>query len=53
MKEMLGKQILEQAKQENRAQLTEIESKELPQGTGIPVIETKLDRTKKGNHLSK
>ena len=44
---MLGKQILKQAKQENRTQLTEIESKELLQEAGIPVIETKLARTKK------
>jgi len=44
---MLDKQILKQAKQENRAQLTEIESKGLLQEAGIPVIETKLARTKK------
>lgn len=44
---MLDKQILKQAKQENRAQLTEIESKELLQEAGIPVIETKLARTKR------
>ncbi len=44
---MLGKQILKQAKQENRTQLTEIESKELLQEAGISVIETKLARTKK------
>jgi len=44
---MLVKQILEQAKQENRTQLTEIESKEFLQEVGIPVIETKLARTKK------
>ena len=44
---MLGKQILKQAKQENRTQVTEIESKELLQEAGISVIETKLARTKK------
>jgi len=47
MEGMLDKQILKQAKQENRAQLTEIESKGLLQEAGIPVIETKLARTKK------
>ena len=47
MEGMLGKQILNQAKQENRTQLTEIESKEFLQEAGIPVIETKLARTKK------
>jgi len=44
---MLGSQILKQAKQEKRTQLTEIESKELLKEAGIPVIETKLARTKK------
>ena len=47
MEEMQGKQILDRAKQETRTQLTEIESKELLQEAGIPVIETKLARTKK------
>jgi len=47
MEEMLSRQILKQAKQENRTQLTEIESKEFLQEAGIPVIETKLARTKK------
>ena len=47
MKGMPGKQILEQATQENRTQLTEIESKEFLQEAGIPVIETKLAKTKK------
>jgi len=47
MEGMLSKQILEQAKQENRTQLTEIESKELLKEAGIPVIETRLARTKK------
>ncbi len=44
---MLTKQILIQAKQENRTQLTEIESKELLQEAGIPVIETKSAKTKR------
>ncbi len=44
---MLDSQILKQAKQEKRAQLTEIESKELLKEAGIPVIETKLAGTKK------
>ena len=44
---MVGDQILKQTKQENRVQLTEIESKEFLQEAGIPVIETKLARTKK------
>ena len=44
---MVGNQILKQTKQENRVQLTEIESKEFLQEAGIPVIETKLARTKK------
>ncbi len=44
---MREEQILKQAKQENRTQLTEIESKELLKEAGIPVIETKLARTKK------
>jgi len=47
MEVMLGKQILNQAKQESRTQLTEIESKEFLRESGIPVIETKLARTKK------
>ncbi len=45
---MPNRQILEQAKRESRIQLTEIESKELLKKAGIPVIETKLARTKKG-----
>jgi acyl-CoA synthetase (NDP forming) len=44
---MVSNQILKQAQQENRTQLTEIESKEFLQEAGIPVIETKLARTKK------
>ncbi len=44
---MLDIQILECAERENRTQLTEIESKELLQRAGIPVIETKLAKTKK------
>jgi len=44
---MLDSQIVKQAKQEKRTQLTEIESKELVKEAGIAVIETKLARTKK------
>ena len=47
MERMLGQQILNQAKQENRTHLTEVESKEFLREAGIPVIETKLARTKK------
>jgi len=47
MEEMSGKQILKQAEQENRTQLTEIEAKEFLQEARIPVIKTKLARTKK------
>ncbi|MFC2050290.1 acetate--CoA ligase family protein [Chloroflexota bacterium] len=43
---MTKNEILRQARKENRARLTEIESKELIGGTGIPVIEAKLARTK-------
>jgi len=43
---VLGSQTLKKTKQEER-HLTEIESKELLQEAGIPVIETKLARTKK------
>ena len=44
---MPNSQILEQARQENRTQLTEIESKELLKKAGIPVVSTKLARSKK------
>jgi len=44
---MTKNEILIQARRENRAQLTEIESKELLKAAGIPVIEAKLARTKK------
>ena len=44
---MLDSQMLKQAKQEKRTQLTEIESKELLKQAGIPVTEAKLARTKK------
>ena len=44
---MLDSQIVNQAEQEKRTLLTEIESKELLKEAGIPVIETKLARTKK------
>lgn len=38
--------ILKQATQEKRMQLTEIEAKELLQKAGIPVVETRLAKTK-------
>jgi len=44
---VLESQTLKQARQEKRTQLTEIESKELLKEAGIPIIETKLARTKK------
>jgi len=44
---VIDKQILKRVRQEKRTQLTEIESKELLEKAGIPVIETKLARTKK------
>jgi acyl-CoA synthetase (NDP forming) len=43
---MTKNEILRQARKENRTRLTEIESKELVGGAGIPVIEAKLARTK-------
>src|SRR4030042_2677911 len=43
---MTKNEILRQAREKNRTNLTEIESKELIGGTGIPVVETKLARTK-------
>jgi len=43
---MTKNEILRQAIEENRTNLTEIESKELIEGTGIPVVEAKLARTK-------
>src|SRR4030066_573750 len=43
---MTKNEILRQARKENRAKLTEIESKELIEGAGIPVVEAKLARTK-------
>jgi len=43
---MTKNEILRQARKENRAQLTEVESKELIKGAGIPVVEAKLARTK-------
>jgi len=44
---MVDSRILKQAEQENRTQLTEIESKELLKQAGIAVVETKLAKTKK------
>lgn len=38
--------IIEQARQEKRTQLTEVESKDLLKTAGIPVVETRLARTK-------
>lgn len=43
---MTKNKILQQAKQEKRTQLTEIESKDLLKEAGIPVVEAKLARTK-------
>jgi len=43
---MTKNEILRQARKENRANLTEIESKELIKNAGIPVVEVKLARTK-------
>jgi acyl-CoA synthetase (NDP forming) len=43
---MTKDEILRQARKENRAKLTEIESKEFIKNAGIPVVETKLARTK-------
>jgi len=44
---MIKEQIFNQAKLEKRTRLTEVESKELLREAGIPVIETRLARTKK------
>ncbi|MQF48814.1 acetyl-CoA synthetase [SAR202 cluster bacterium AC-647-N09_OGT_505m] len=38
--------VLQKARQDGRALLTEVESKELIQGTGIPIVETRLARSK-------
>jgi len=43
---MSENEILRQARKENRANLTEIESKELIKSAGIPIVEAKLARTK-------
>ena len=43
---MTKNDILKQARKEKRTQLTEIESKELLKETGIPVVESRLARTK-------
>ena len=43
---MTKNEILKQARKENRANLTEIESKEIIKSAGIPVVEAKLARTK-------
>ena len=43
---MTKTEILKRAKKENRAQLTEIESKELIKEAGIPVVEARLAKTK-------
>lgn len=42
----MGNQILKQAMREKRTLLTEIESKELLKEAGIPVVETRLAKTK-------
>jgi len=44
---MLNNQIHRPAKHDRKIQLTEIEAKELLKEAGVPVIETKLARTKK------
>ena len=44
---MTKSEILKQVKKEKRLQLTEIESKELIKGVGIPVVEAKLASTKR------
>jgi len=44
---MSGFSIFDKAKKEGRSTLTELESKELLGRAGIPVVETKLARTKK------
>ena len=43
---MAKNEMLKQARKEKRTQLTEIESKELLKEAGIPVVESKLARTK-------
>jgi acyl-CoA synthetase (NDP forming) len=43
---MTKNEILQQARKENRTQLTEIESKQLLKDAGVPVVEAKLARTK-------
>jgi len=43
---MTKNDILKQARKEKRTQLTEIESKELLKEAGIPVVESRLTRTK-------
>lgn len=43
---MTKNDILEQARKEKRVNLTEIESKEMLKGAGIPVVESKLAKTK-------
>ena len=43
---MLGEQLIRRAQDENRLQLTEVESKELLKEAGIPAIETCLATTK-------
>lgn len=44
---MWKEQIFNQAKQEDRTALTEVESKELLKEAGIPIIDTRLARTEK------
>ena len=43
---MTKTEILKQARKENRTQLTEIESKEMIKGAGIPVVEARLAQTR-------
>jgi acyl-CoA synthetase (NDP forming) len=43
---MTTAEVLQKARQDGRTMLTEVESKELIQETGIPIIETRLARSK-------
>lgn len=46
-KDIIKERILKQSQQEHRTHLTEVESKELFREAGIPVIDTRVARTKK------
>lgn len=45
---MIASQVINRIKREKRTQLTEVEAKEVLKEFGIPVVETKLARSKKG-----